>query len=88
MKIKEGFVLRNVMNEYLVMPTGRNIAKFDGAIALNEVSALVFEKLGSEVTREELLAAILETFEVDEATASADLDVLLEKFRQMDVIEE
>jgi len=87
MKVKEGFVLRNVVDEYIVMPTGDNIAKFDGAVVLNEVSAFVFEQMKHPVSREDLLEAVLNEFEVDEATAKADLDALIEKLTEMGLIE-
>ena len=88
MKIKEGFVLRNVVDEFIVMPTGENIAKFEGAVVLNEVSAFIFKQLENPVSREDLLAAVLGEFEVDEATAAADLDALLSQFREMNLLEE
>ena len=87
MKIKEGFVLRNVVDEFIIMPTGDNIAKFEGAVVLNEVSAFIFKQLENPVSREDLLAAILNEYDVDEATAAADLDALLEKFAEMGVLE-
>ena len=87
MKIKEGFVLRNVVDEFIVMPTGDNIAKFEGAVVLNEVSAFIFKQLENPVSREDLLTAMLNEYDVDEATAAADLDALLEKFAEMGVLE-
>ena len=42
----------------------------------------------SQDAREDLLAQILAEFDVDEATAAADLDALLEQFRQMELLEE
>ena len=87
MKIKEGFVLRNVVDEFIVMPTGDNIAKFEGAVVLNEVSAFIFKQLENPVSREDLLAAMLDEYDVDEATAAADLDALLEKLADMGVLE-
>ena len=87
MKIKDGFVLRNVVDEFIVMPTGENIAKFDGAVVLNEVSAFVFEQMKRPVSREDLLIAVLNEFEVDEVTAKADLDALLDKLTEMGLIE-
>ena len=87
MKIKEGFVLRNVMDEFIVMPTGDNIAKFDGAVVLNEVSAFIYKLLEAPVSREDLLIAVLKEYDVEEATASADLDALLNKFDDMGILE-
>ena len=87
MKIKKGFVLRNVVDEYIVMPTGDNIAKFEGAVVLNEVSAFIFKQLENSVSRDDLLAALLNEFEVDEATAAADLDALLRQFTDLGLME-
>lgn len=87
MKIKEGFVLRDVMDEYIVMPTGDNIAKFEGAVVLNEVSAFIYKLLEQPRSREDLLIAVLDEYDVDEATAATDLDMLLAKLADMGVLE-
>lgn len=87
MKIKENFVLRNVADEYIVMPTGSNIAKFEGAIALNEVSAFIFEKLLNPMSKEDLVTALLNEYDVDAETAANDVDALISKFEEMGIIE-
>lgn len=88
MKANPGFVLRNVVDEYILMPTGDNIGKFNGTVLLNEVSALVWEKLQNPISREDLLKAILDEFEVERAVAAADLDALLAKLKEYGVISE
>lgn len=88
MKASPGFVLRNVVDEYLLMPTGDNIGKFSGTVLLNEVSAYVWKKLLTPQSRDDLLQAILDEFEVDKTTAAADLDNLLKTLREYGVIEE
>lgn len=87
MKIRDGFVLRNIVDEYIVMPTGDNIVKFSGSVVLNEVSAFIFKQLENPVTQEDLLAAVLAEFDVDEETAKEDLDEVLEEFRKLKLIE-
>lgn len=87
MKIKKGFVLRNVVDEFIVMPTGDNIAKFEGAAVLNDVSAFIFKQMENPISREDLLDAILNEYDVDEATAAKDLDALLEQFETMNILE-
>lgn len=88
MKAKPEFVLRHVVDEYILMPTGDNISKFNGTILLNEVSALVWEKLQNPISKEDLLNAVLEEYEVEKAAASEDLDDLLGTLRQYGVIED
>ena len=88
MKAKQGFILRNVVDEFILMPTGDNIANFNGTVLLHAVSAFVWEKLQDPMSKDDLLRAILDEFEVDKATASADLDALLKTLRGFDVIED
>ena len=88
MKVKSGFVLRSVVDEHLVMPTGDNIGVFRGSLLLNDVAALVWEKLSSPVSRDDLLRAILDEYDVEESAAAADLDALLRQLREYDVIED
>lgn len=87
MKAKSGFVLRNIVGEKILMPTGDNIGKFKGTVLLNDVSAFVWEKLQNPMSRDDLLAAILDEFEVEESVAAADLDALLAKLNEYEVIE-
>ncbi len=88
MKAKPGFVLRNVVDELFLMPTGDNIGVFKGTLLLNETAALVWQKLQNPVSRDDLLHAILDEFDVEEPVAAADLDALLERLRAYDVIED
>lgn len=88
MKIKEGFILREIVGEYMVMPTGDNIGQYNGTIVLNAISALVWKLLENPVSREDLLTAILNEYDVEEAVAAKDLDELLEKLKSFDVLEE
>lgn len=87
MKAKPGFVLRNVVGEYMLMPTGENVGAYRGSVLLNSVSAFVWEKLQAPVSRDDLLIAILDHFDVEEAAAAADLDELLEQLRTLNVLE-
>ena len=86
MKAKPNFILREVMDEYVLMPINENIGDYGGAVLLNSVSAFVWKKMQSPVSRTDLLTAIMQEFDVDENTASTDLDALLEKLDHLDLI--
>ena len=72
------FILRNEENKNLLAPRENNKGAFSGVLLLNEVSALVWEKLQNPLSKEDLLTAILDEFDVDNSVASDDLDILLE----------
>lgn len=88
MKIKEGFVLRNVVDEHIVMPVGKNIETFEGALVLSDVSAFIWEQLARPICREDLLELVLGEFNVERDVASSDLDTFLDKLRAHNVLEE
>lgn len=88
MKAKNGFTVRNVVGEYILMPTGDNIGQFKGTVLLNEVAAFVWDKMQSPVSRGDLVAAICGEYDVAEDVAAADLDKLLETLKGYGVIEE
>ena len=72
----------------MLMPAGERIGAFRGAVLMNELSAFIWEKLQSPVTRDGLLAEILAQYAIDKETAAADLDAALAQMKQMGIIEE
>ena len=86
-KAKQGFILRKIVDDIILMPVDENIGEFNENIILNEVSAFVWIKLQNPISKDDLLKAVLDNFEVERAVAAADLDVLLEKFRAYGVVE-
>ena len=86
MKAKEGFVLRCVVDEYIIMPTTENIDQFDGSVVLNGVSAFTWEKLQQDTTRDALLKALLDEYEVTEDVAERELDNMLRRFLEYGLI--
>lgn len=87
MKIKDGFVLRDVMDEYIVMPAGAQMKEFEGVVVLNESSAFLFRKMQSEATEQELVEALLAEYDVDRDTAEKDTAELIKKLDDYGVLE-
>lgn len=73
MKIKDGFILRKVPGMNLVMPTGKNVKKFNGSLMLNDTGAFIFEKLQKGATPAETARALTQEYDVSLDTASADV---------------
>lgn len=79
MKLKDGFVLRKVADSYVVVAIGVEAKKHNVMITLNETGALLWEKLAKGAEKSDLINAILEVYDIDEATAAADVDRFIEK---------
>lgn len=51
MKIKEGFMLRQVAESWVVVPMRNEELDFNGMITLNETGAFLWKRLGKDCTR-------------------------------------
>lgn len=88
MKARGGFILRHIAGEYLLAPVGENIKAFSGVAVMNELSAFLWEHMQKDVSRQELLSAVLEEYDAEEETCGRDLDAVLRDMLEMGVIEE
>jgi hypothetical protein len=89
MKITEGFLLRKVANQSIVMPMGKKAFDFNRAITLNETAAFLWAILEKEdVTKEQLKQKLRAEYDVDETTAENDIDKFLNKLRENGLINE
>ena len=78
MKVQNEFVLREIAGDYVIIQTGKTVLTFNGLITVNEVGADLWKMLQSEVTFDDLLKGILETYDVDEETAREDIQEFLD----------
>lgn len=87
MKLKYDFVVRNIVDEYVLVPVGEAALSFGGMITTSEVGAFLIGLLKEDVTREELARRLMAEYEVDEATACGDLDEFLGRLKKLDLLE-
>lgn len=87
MKIKQGFVLRKVAENYIVVPVGEMAKKFNGVIKLNESSAFMWKKLEQGIEFNDLVKALTEEYDVDTTRAENDAKAFTDALRQANVAE-
>lgn len=68
MKIKDGFILRQVASQNVVLPAGKEL-NLNMMITLNDTGAFLWEHLQTETDEDALVAALLKEYDVDEDTA-------------------
>lgn len=85
MRIKEGFVLKTVAGENIVVPVGNNVS-FNAIISLNETGTFLWRQLLEEKTHEQLLEALLNEYNVDKETATQDIDKFTKRLSEVNLI--
>jgi hypothetical protein len=87
MKLKEEIVLGSIDGNDFAIATGELSKKFNGIIKNNGTASYIFQLLKTEQSEDSIVCAILEKYEVDEATARADVKEILEQLKALDILE-
>ena len=88
MKVKTGYLVREIADCHIVVPIGERLIEFKGLMTLNETGSFIWKCLSEDISYSQLLDSILAEYEIDEATAKADLDEFLNVARESGVLEE
>lgn len=87
MKLKYEFAERLIVDEYVLVPMGEAARIFSGMITTSEVGAYIMNALKTDISKGELVALLMRDFEVDEATASEDLEAFLAQLIKLNILE-
>lgn len=86
MKLKKELLKRELGGEYFLVPLGKTVYEANGLFVLTELGAFIWDLLPDAESEGDILQAILAEYEVEEATAKADLSEFLEKLRTMGIL--
>lgn len=87
MKIKEGFILREVAGSNIVVPVGDRCESFNGMITLNDTGAFLWSQLSTDKTEEELLGAMLSEYDVPENVARNDISAFVANLKENELVD-
>lgn len=87
MKIKDGFVLKAIAGSYMVVPLGSQVVDFGSIIKLSETGAFLWEKMSTDISKDELLSLMLSEYDVEESVASRDIDKFILKLKENDLLD-
>ena len=88
MKATSEVVLREIAGESLLIPVGQTALKIHGMITLSESGLLLWKRLQTECTEDELVEALLTEYQVDRETASADVKAFIRQMQEVGILEE
>lgn len=86
MKIKEGYILRQVAGENIVIPSGEDL-DLNLMISLNDTGCFLWKRLATGAGEEDLVRALLEEYEVEEPRARASVGAFLARLREHGCLE-
>ena len=88
MRIKEGFELREICGEHVILSHGMDNIDFSKIISLNETAAFLWKQAVRKeaISEDGLVSSLLEAYEVDEERARKDVAQVLAKWREIGLL--
>ena len=83
MRIKKGFVLREVAGQIMVIATGEASKDFHGMIKLNATGKVIWLGLQDGLSEEQIVVRLQEQFDVDADKASQDTRAFMKQMDEM-----
>lgn len=87
MKIKDGYILREVAGTFVVISTGAEELDFKGVITVNEVGALIWKGMEEGKSKDEIIEQITTEYDVSKETASEDCDAFVKQLAEQNIVE-
>lgn len=87
MRVKEGFVLRDVAGQTVVIATGKASKDFHGMIRLNATGKEIWQGLQEGLSDIEIIENLSRKYEIDVAEAETDVREFLSQIGEMGFLE-
>ena len=81
MKVKEGFLLRQVAGQTVVLPVSDEL-DLNMMITLNDTGKFLWVRLQEGITMEALVEAVLKEYDVEEAEAKLQIEKFVGKLNE------
>ena len=87
MRIKENYILKNVVGTWSVFPIGDAVLNLTGILTLNDTGCMLWRMLENGATKKELASRLVEEYDVGYDEAFADVDEFCAKLAEVGCLE-
>lgn len=88
MKLNKDYIMSELGDESVLVPTGQASSDFHGVIRLNETAAFIVNCMKKDAEAEKIAEALTGEYDVDIQTAEKHVTSVLEKLRKIGAIDE
>ena len=85
MKLKDGFILRTVAGETVVLPAS-GVTNFDMMITLNDTGKFLWERLAVGAEEADLVKDLLAEYDVSEELATESVAAFVARLKELDFL--
>lgn len=88
MKIKEGFVLREVANQAIVIAVGKASESFKGMIKMNKTSKDIWDYIQKGLDVEDIVLEMKKKYDIDESVIRKDVLYIISVLKENHILED
>lgn len=89
MRIKEGFVVRKLASQYVVVALSSEASKLNYLIKLNEIGAFMWEVLSKKDTsKEELIKEVLDAYDANKEQVTNDVNEFIATLKEKKILKD
>ncbi len=89
MRIADGYILKEIAGNHVVIPVGQNIVDYKSILHLNETGAFIWKQLENETTYNKVIEALIKEYEVTKEETpmiEKDLDEFITHMNDMQLL--
>lgn len=86
MEIKKELIKRQIAGDVILVPVGKAVVDHNGLFVLNELGTFLWDRMADAADEAALVDEVLAEYEVDAATAAADVHEFVEKLTNLGVL--
>ena len=87
MKIKDGFLVREVAGTHVVVAVGARMKEFNGIIKLNQTGVFLWENMKQDTDIQKLTEALTAEYDVSAEQAERDVENFVNTLKEVGIIQ-
>ena len=86
-KVKNHFMLREIVEDYVVLARGPAAIDFNGVLVLNEACVLMWKNMQDYITSKELAEILIKEYSIEAEKALSDVEKCINKMMEYDLLD-
>ena len=86
MQLRDNFTIKEIVGDYIVVPTGENYLDFGAVISINDSGAFLWKQLQDNKSVDELSSALAEEYGIETDVAKADVEEFVALLKEHNLI--
>ena len=85
-KVKDDFLMKNIADEFVVIPRGNIALNFNATLVFNQTGAFLWKKMNDFTSVNDLADLLVQEYKIDKELAMIDVEKFVSKLKNNDLL--